>query len=88
MERNPLYSKSRKTSRIINQVDNTPSLPQPILSPFVRVGLYNLATGRNASPVAGSGASLNQYYDSLDAQGVAYPEFGPNLVKINKPPEG
>ena len=85
MERNPLYSKSRKTSRIINQVDNTPSLPAPILNPLVRVGLYNLATGRNATPVAGSGASLNQYYDSLDAQGLPYPEFG---LRLTKPPEG
>jgi hypothetical protein len=87
MERNPLYSKSRQTRRIINQPDNSPSLPQPILNPMVRVGLYNLVTGKNATPAFGGGASLNQYYDSFDAQGMPYPEFGLDL-KINKPPEG
>jgi len=85
MERNPLYSKSRKTSRITNQVDNTPSLPTPSLNPLVRVGLYNLVTGQNATLVGGSGAALNQYYDSLDAQGLPYPEFG---LRLSKPPEG
>lgn len=44
-----LYRKSTKTSSLINQEQDTPSLPVPLLSPHVRIGLYRLATGRSVT---------------------------------------
>lgn len=74
-----LYRKSTKTSRLIIQEQNTPSLPVPLLSPHVRIGLYRLATGKDVMPPITNGAALNAYLDSLDAQGMLYPESGIRL---------
>lgn len=69
-----LYRKSRRTHRLINEQPSETPLPTPILSPFVRLGLYRLLTGRNPMLSATSGAQLNRELDSLDAQGIPYPE--------------
>lgn len=74
-----LYRKSRRTHRLINQQPTEDSLPVPTLSPFVRLGLYRMMTGRNAMLSAGSGAQLNRELDRLDAQGLPYPELSIRL---------
>lgn len=74
-----LYRKSRRTHRLINEQPSQTDLPVPILSPFVRLGLYRMATGRNAMLSASSGAQLNRELDRLDAQGMPYPEFSIRL---------
>lgn len=70
-----LYRKSTKTSRLINQEQNTPSLPVPRINPHVRVGLYRMTTGRDVLLPITNGAAMNAYLDSLDAQGMPYPEL-------------
>ena len=71
-----LYHKSAVTTRLINRSpEEATTLTVPRLNPHVRVGLCRMATGEDLMLSITGGAALNADLDSLDAQGIPYPEM-------------
>ena len=68
---------NRNGRRNITQVrgyieDDTSPVP---LNPYIRTGLYNLATGQNVTPLLGSGKQSSDFYDNADRYGRPYTQI-------------
>ena len=62
----------RNITQVSGCVDDTSPVP---LNPYIRTGLYNLATGQNVIPLLGSGKQSSDFYDNADRYGRPYTQI-------------